>query len=220
MITIKKHKKDYNNIYFMSDSHYGHNRDFLYNPRGFDNAEDHNTWILEQIDSLNPNDLLIHCGDVGLSIGFRRIQDEFMNRIPCETYTVWGNHNSGVMQAYKQALPRGFQNHEVYPLQIAPNITMMGSDFLLDIDQNFFYIKHMAPLIWDDMHRGDVSRFCVCGHSHGNLKGANPDDQGLGKILDSGVENAIKYNGTAFFSLDGVVKIMKNKEISVVDHHE
>jgi calcineurin-like phosphoesterase family protein len=219
MLKIKKHRKDYNNIYFMSDSHYGHNRDFLYNPRGFNSAEEHNQWMDEQISNLHPKDLLIHAGDVGLSIGFRGVQ-EFMNRFPCETLMVWGNHNSGVVQAYKQALPRGFDNFEVYPLTIVKNIQMMGSDFLLDIDQNFFYIKHMAPLIWDDMNKGEASRFCVCGHSHGNLKGANPNDHGLGKILDAGVENSIKYNGTAFFSLDDVINIMKNKEVSVVDHHE
>jgi calcineurin-like phosphoesterase family protein len=215
MLRIKKRSKDYNKIYFCSDTHYGHNKEFLYVPRGFSSAEEHSQWISDQIDDLRSDDLLIHLGDVGLSVGFQSIYD-FMLRFPCETLMVWGNHNSGVMQAYKQHLPRGFERCEIYPLKITPNITMMGSDFMLDIDQHKFYLKHMAPLIWDEQNKG---RNVLCGHSHGNLKSANPGQDGIGKILDVGVENAIKQNGTIFFQLKEVCEILDSKTFNPIDHH-
>ena len=215
MLKIKRKRSDYNRILLCSDTHWGHNRDFLFKPRGFDSSEDHDNWIQNQINSLSPDDLLIHLGDVGLSVGPERIQD-FLLRFPCETLMILGNHNSGVYQLYQQNLPRGFENCQIYPLKITPNITVLGYEFLLDIDRNYFYCRHMAPLIWPDQNR---LRYCLCGHSHGNLIQANPNQNGFGKMLDVGVENAIKYNGTAFFSIDEIVDIMSKKEISHFDHH-
>jgi calcineurin-like phosphoesterase family protein len=222
MLHIKKSRKDYNRILFNSDFHYGHNRDFLYIPRGFQSAEEHTAWIDAQVASLNEDDLLICLGDVGLSIGPSAIID-FINRIPCETLMVWGNHNSGVLQAYKdaihnlklmQALPTGVQ--EIYPLQIADRVTMVGDSFLLDIDRDRFYCTHMSPLIFPDQGKG---RVCVCGHSHSNLKQINPSRDDFGKILDCGVENAIRNNKSAFFDLDEVVELLKQKKVSTLDHH-
>lgn len=215
MLKIKKYRRDYNKIKINSDFHYGHDRDFLYGPRGFSNGKEHADWIDSQIESLDPNDLLICLGDVGLGIGPSSIID-FINRIPCETLMVWGNHNSGVYQSYKSNLPNGFEGMEVYPLKIAKNVTMLGESFLLDVDHNRFFCTHMSPLIFHDQNRG---RVCLCGHSHGNLKQINPDSDEFGKILDCGVENAKQYNGTAFFDIDEIVDIMSKKNPSSFDHH-
>lgn len=222
MIRIKKNRSDYKSIKFSSDFHYGHNKEFLYSPRGFSSSDEHNSWIESQINSLDENDLLICLGDVGLSVGASRII-EFIDKIPCETLMVWGNHNSGVVQLYKdsihnlklmQALPTGVE--EVYPLTISDRITMLGDCFLLDIDRDRFYCTHMSPLIFPDQNNG---RVCVCGHSHGNLKQINPERDDFGKILDCGVENAKKYNGTAFFDIEDVVRILATKKTSKLDHH-
>jgi predicted phosphodiesterase len=215
MLKIKKSRKDYNKIKINSDFHYGHDRDFLYGPRGFSSGKEHSDWSDAQIASLDPNDLLICLGDVGLGIGAAPIID-FIERIPCETLMVWGNHNSGVYQAYKNNMPVGFENHEIYPLRIAKNVTMMGESFLLDVDRDRFFCTHMAPLVFHDQNRG---RVCLCGHSHSNLKQINPDRDDFGKILDCGVENAKMFNGTAFFDIDEVVDILAKKNSSKLDHH-
>jgi predicted phosphodiesterase len=215
MLKIKKSRKDYNKIKINSDFHYGHDRDFLYIPLGFSSGKERSDWIDAQIASLDPNDLLICLGDVGLGIGADSIID-FIERIPCETLMVWGNHNSGVYQAYKNNLPLGFDNHEVYPLRIAKNVTMMGESFLLDVDRDRFFCTHMAPLVFHDQNRG---RVCLCGHSHSNLKQINPDRDDFGKILDCGIENAKMFNGTAFFDIDEVVDILAKKKSGNLDHH-
>jgi predicted phosphodiesterase len=215
MLKIKKSRKDYNKIKINSDFHYGHDRDFLYGPRGFSSGKEHSDWSDAQIASLDPNDLLICLGDVGLGIGAAPIID-FIERIPCETLMVWGNHNSGVYQAYKNNLPVGFENHEIYPLRIAKNVTMMGESFLLDVDRDRFFCTHMAPLVFHDQNRG---RVCLCGHSHSNLKQINPDRDDFGKILDCGVENAKMFNGTAFFDIDEAVSILAKKKLGNLDHH-
>lgn len=215
MLKIKKKREDYDKILLVSDTHFGHNRDFLYKPRGFNSPEEHDAWIQNQIDSVSPNSLIIHLGDVGLSIGPQRIQD-FLMTFPCETLMILGNHNSGIYQLYQQNLPKGFEGCQLYPMKITPNVTLLGYEFFLDIDRDYFYCRHMAPLIWPDQNR---LRNCLCGHSHGNLIQANPGENGFGKILDVGVENAIKWNGTAFFTIDEAVEILSLKEKSHFDHH-
>ena len=215
MLKIKKSRVDYKNIKICSDIHYGHDRDFLYTPRGFKSAKEHDDWMDDQFAQLDPDSLLVCLGDVGLSVGPGPIID-FLNRIPCETLMVWGNHNSGVYQAYRDALPQGFEKCEIYPLRISPNVTMIGESFLLDIDHDRFFCTHMSPLIFHDQNKG---RVCLCGHSHGNLKQINPDRDDFGKILDCGVENAKAHNGTAFFDIDEVVSILRAKSVSSFDHH-
>jgi calcineurin-like phosphoesterase family protein len=218
MLKIKKKRKDYKQILFCSDLHFGHNKEFLYKPRGFTSSQEHDEWVQYQIDNIHPECLLINLGDVGLSCGADRIQ-EFMLTFPCETLMVFGNHQSGVRQLYQQQLLKGFEGCELYPMKITPNITLMGYEFLLDIDHDKFYCRHMAPLIWPEMNRKPTSRACIIGHSHGNLIQSNPNENGFGKILDVGVENAKKYNDTAFFTIDEACDILRKKEDASFDHH-
>jgi hypothetical protein len=74
----------------------------------------------------------------------------------------------------------------------------------------------MAPLIFPEMSRDSM---CLCGHSHSSLDGINPNSSTFGKILDCGVENSLKYNGTAFFSYEEALDILNAKTKSTFDHH-
>jgi calcineurin-like phosphoesterase family protein len=215
MIKIKKKRKDYDQILLCSDFHFGHDKPFLWEPRGFQSSKEHDEWLQDQVDSVSQNSLIVNLGDHGLSVGATRIQ-EFLLTFPCETLTIFGNHNSGIQQLYQEQLPKGFESCQLYPIKITPNITLLGYEFLLDIDHHKFYCRHMAPLIWPEQNK---NRTCLTAHSHGNLKQANPDGNGFGKMLDVGVENAKRYNGTAFFTLEEVVEIMSVKETSKFDHH-
>lgn len=218
MVRIKKNRKNYNRIKFCSDFHYGHDKEFLYGKRGFVNPNEHELWLERQLDSLDENDLLIVLGDVGLSVGAQPIID-FIRGFKCETLMVWGNHNSGVKQLYDAALPEGFKEHEVYPLQITHNVTMLGDSAMLQVDRKLYYLTHMCPLVWPELNRGAVA---ICGHSHGSLKGINahtsPDDV-YGQILDCGVENAMSANGTAFFDIEEVDTILAGRKKGGLDHH-
>lgn len=215
MIRIKKSIKNYSNIFLCSDTHYGHNKDFVYDPRGFKNDYDHNDWLKKQITSLPHDALLVHLGDVGLSVGPDAIQS-FMHLFPCETLMILGNHNSGVSQLYQDKLPEFASGSQFYPLELTHNITLMGYEFMFEVDGYKMFCRHMASLIWPEMSRNAVH---LCGHSHGQLKPACPHDDSLGQILDVGIDNAIKYNNSAFFSIDEVKKIMNNKKKASLDHH-
>jgi hypothetical protein len=105
---------------------------------------------------------------------------------------------------------------DVYPLKIAENVTLMGDDFIVSIDGKTFYCNHFAPLVWDHQQHG---RPCCHGHSHSGLHGSQPWEYDSGKILDVGVDNAIKYNKTPFFSFREILEIMESKPQKTYDHH-
>ena len=55
-------------IYFSSDLHFGHNRDFLYDPRGYNNINDHDEDLIEKWNSIvNYDDEVYLLGDVMLN---------------------------------------------------------------------------------------------------------------------------------------------------------
>jgi calcineurin-like phosphoesterase family protein len=240
----KINRNDYKKIYIGSDFHYNHQRDFIWTPRGFDAAYKHDKFIEDECDKLTADDLLIYMGDFSLNSN-RESTLNLMKRIKAQKFYIWGNHEGEPMRLYKDGVDRFWNtinlpdaynrnNVEVYPLTIdvynfATHIgchkqaahenllTFFGNDAIFQIGNQFYHCKHMAPVIWDKMKY--ENQVCLCGHSHGNFKDININTDKLGKILDVGVDNAIKHNGNAFFALEDVDAIMKTKAIKIHDHH-
>lgn len=112
---------------------------------------------------------------------------------------------------YELDVKEGFVDNMNYDL------IFLGYEETLKIDNMFLYCRHMAPFIFDKMKYENY--ICLCGHSHGNCKEINIESTNFNKILDVGVDNAKKYNGTPFFKFEEVVEIMKKKSIRIWDHH-
>ena len=56
------------NIYFTSDTHFSHNRGFLYEPRGFSSIEEHDETIVENWNkTIKPEDCIFLLGDTMLN---------------------------------------------------------------------------------------------------------------------------------------------------------
>ena len=51
-----------------SDTHFGHDREFLYGPRGFTSIQEHDEEVIRRWNSVvNPEDEVFHLGDVMLN---------------------------------------------------------------------------------------------------------------------------------------------------------
>lgn len=247
--TTKIKRNDYENIYFASDFHYNHRRDFVWTPRGFTKFEDHDAFIEKECDKLTEKDLLIYLGDFSLNSDDEKTWN-LVKRIKADIIYVAGNHESVMSRIYKNAL-RGWINkflgesflkaYERFPYIMFPftvsketklglpgdsipevsktemkKIVFYGEEVNLNIGNLNLYCRHMAPLIWD--HMKEDSFPALCGHSHGNCEKINLEHK-EGKILDVGVDNAMKYNGTAFFTIEDIGNIMKTKVTKIHDHH-
>jgi predicted phosphodiesterase len=91
-------------------------------------------------------------------------------------------------------------------------LSFLGSQTDILIDKTLIHLSHMAPHIWT---RGAISLF---GHSHGEAHGMQPEDTDS-KRLDCGIENSMKYNGSAFFSWEEIQTIMASKKNITHDTH-
>ena len=82
------------NIYFTSDTHFSHNRGFLYEPRGFSSIEEHDETIVENWNKVvKPEDIVFLLGDTMLNNNDKGI--EYLNRLNGSIWFIRGNHDSG-----------------------------------------------------------------------------------------------------------------------------
>lgn len=208
--------------FFTSDTHFCHNKDFIYGPRGFSNVNDHDEKIIENWNSVvGPNDNVIHLGDFLVGAGsdsFKRGQ-EILFRLNGHIHFTWGNHNSYVKEIYKQTIkgivPNAVDTTEIYPIAYMNKITFYGNNLLAKIKtperSQFIFCSHFRHRLWIDSHKGEI--WHISGHSHGSDPESQPEFKGA-KCLDVGVDN-FPY----LLSFDQLSLIMKTKGITEIDHH-
>ena len=233
---LRIHHSQFANIYFASDFHYNHQRDFLWGPRGFKSYKEHDAFIEAQVDTLTENDLLIYLGDYSLNTTDEQTA-ALLARTKAKIFYVFGNHEGYHSRFYRKSFDKFAAKipcsslFQIFPFSVDKTngegcagfendprtISYFGEEAYFSIGHTHYFCRHMAPLIWDKMK--DKSFVAICGHSHGNLNVGKPDTLDGGKILDIGVDNALKYNGTAFFTVQEVNTIMSQKQIKIFDHH-
>ena len=201
---LKFTKEQAENMVFMSDLHRKHDRDFVWGVRGFEDKDTHWSFIKDQWnEDFNEDTIIMNLGDV--CFGDARME-------------AFGNHNSGVMQAYKMAKAHaGYpENVEVYPIK-HNKVTFCGEDLVIRVGKKEIHMSHFAKKIWDHVGYGS---WHLSGHSHGNDWERNVESNTEGKCFDVGVDNALKYRGKFYFTYQDILDIMEKKDIVLHDHHD
>lgn len=216
-------------LLWCSDLHMGHeplwkDADPLWKSRGFTSIGEHDKWIRDEWYKLVDDDTIVF--NLGDSVFMDPKGERFrqLTTWPGEQYLINGNHWSGQKQIYDGELAsRGYdkatvpmlEKQKVFPL-CHRNVTFLGDLVETYIDGIAVFMQHRAPYIWPDIGDGG---FALCGHSHGKCIELNPDNVTQGRILDVGLDNAIKHTGTPFFAWDDIKRIMDKKPIIKRDHH-
>jgi len=208
---ILKHNEQ-QRVLFTSDSHFGHNKSFIYEKRGYTSVTQHNDVLFSTINELvRPQDILIHLGDFCLNTTSSEFE-EYLSRIQCQNILyIWGNHNSRIRNVYDDTIEKqsGRRDLEIYPLTHR-NITFLGYYKELIVNGQMIVLSHYPFQIWNQQQK---NAWCLSGHSHYS----NPSTQidcTQGKILDLGWEGHHKP-----LSFDEVQSIMNNKSHKKVDNH-
>lgn len=210
-------------VFFTSDTHFCHNKDFVYGVRGFKTVEEHNETLITNWNSVvSKNDHIIHLGDFLVGAGQNSFADgqDILFKLNGHIHFVWGNHNAYVKDIYKIALANLIGETdfltEIYPITYENKITFYGNNLLAKVktvnSSQLIFCAHFAHRIWIDSHKGDV--WHLSGHSHGNDKESNPDDLTI-KRLDVGIDN-FPYP-VSFIELK---QIMSRKGLTKIDHHK
>lgn len=208
-------------VFFASDFHLSHLRDFVWNARGFGSVKEHADTIIEALNQkVGENDVLFYLGDFALNSNPEEAKSYF-RRIKCKNiHYIWGNHESSTSSIYKEALKNTFGALlPIIPSQVYPfkweNVKFLGNSANISVNGQVIVLSHFAYFIWDMMQHGAWN---ICGHSHSNAPALNAEAL-EGKVFDVGVDNALKLTTSSCFSFEEIEAIMKKKPIVLRDHH-
>jgi len=203
MLKLKSKER---NIWFTSDSHYGHKNITLgessWNDASPDNCRDFKTTkemsqhIVDNINKyVKEDDILFHLGDWSFG-GWRNIW-KFRKQIICKTiHLIGGNHDQHI------------DNNKEFGINAQELFSSYQRYLEISIDGHMITIMHFPIAVWSEQHRGSWN---LHGHNHGNYKPK-------GKQLDVGVDNIFKLFGEYKpISFNEVRKVMENTKIDIVD---
>ena len=149
-------------IFITSDTHFGHDKDFIWQPRGFSSSEEHDRAIIENWNSIvSWDDEVYVLGD--LMLGDNESGIRKLNQLNGKIYILYGNHDSNTrIQMYAN---------------IRPTILCLGLAYILKYRGYSFYLSHY-PTITSNMdtdkplNRRVIS---ICGHKHTKNKFCDMD---------------------------------------------
>jgi len=179
-------------IFLTSDLHFGHNKEFLWGPRGFNSIEEHDKAIIENWNSVvNWDDEVWLLGDLMLNDNVHGIH--CMNQLAGKINIIRGNHDTdNRIQEY---------------VNIRPNILFYGLAQILKYGGYTFYLSHYPTLCsnFDDDKPLRRKVINICGHCH---------TQDRFKDMDKGVIYHVEldaHNNTPIL-LDDIIKDIEKYE--------
>ena len=142
-------------IYFASDLHLNHNKNFIYEPRGFTNVYDMNNTIIKNFNStINYDDDLYLLGDIFL--GELDSGISLFNQLPGKIHLIWGNHDT---DSRKERLENC---HNV--------VEICGFATIIKYNKYHFYLSHFPTITtnFDTDKPLKQKILCIAGHTHSN----------------------------------------------------
>ena len=143
-------------IYFTSDLHFGHDKDFIYKSRGFNSIEDHDNTIIENWNNIVTEDVDIYVvGD--LMLGDKEYGLNCLKRLKGKIHIVVGNHDTT-------------NKIDLYSTKLN-NVVEIKPIIILKYNKYKFYLSHY-PTITSNLEK-DSLKDCLInlyGHTHQTTK--------------------------------------------------
>lgn len=167
-----------NNLWFVSDTHWGHKNIIKYSNRPFESVEEMDEALIKNWNSkVKPNDEVWHLGD--FSFHKEGMTEGIIKRLNGRINFVRGNHDEIMPNLYKY-----FKSVQDYKE--------------IRVDGQKIVLCHFPMLTWNKAHRG---AWMLHGHSHGSVNYLN-----VGTTrLDVGVDN-FKYTPVSYEEVRDLLK--------------
>ena len=177
------------NVWFTSDTHFGHVNIIKYCDRPFESIELMNETIVSNWNAIvRPGDRVYHLGDVCFMQPYEA--GKLLSRLNGQIYLVKGNDDK-----------------ERFLSSCSKRFVWVKDYFELSVGKQKIVLSHFPFLAWNKSHHGSWS---LHGHCHGNL----PDDPYALRI-DVGVD----CHGFKPVPFDQITELMALKTFKPVDHH-
>ena len=180
------------NIWLTSDSHFGHDREFVWKARGYSSVEEMNEIQIEKFNSLVQSDDTVYIlGDLMLGNNDEGIK--CLKRLNGNKYFVRGNHDTDVRV-------------NLYIDEQNANIGFLGDATILKYRKYYFYMSHYPTMTGNlDNDKPIKARVInLCGHSHTQDRWADWD-KGLIYHVEMDAHNCYPI------LLDDIIEEIKNK---------
>lgn len=139
-------------IYFSSDLHFSHQRNFLYEPRGFSSIEEHDAAIIKNWNEIvTPVDEVFVLGDLVMNDAEAGIKK--LAQLNGQLNIVFGNHDT---------------TRKIGLYEELPNTTLVGWSTLIKSGKWSFYLCHFPTMVdnFEEKHKF----YCLHGHTHDRNK--------------------------------------------------
>lgn len=185
------------NIWFTSDTHYGHKNiagkevsRWTDGFRKFTSVQQMNEALITNINKyVKEDDTLYHLGD--FAFGDAKAIREFRNSLICKNiHLILGNHDEEIEDS----------------LELQELFASVGYVYTGYIGKQKFHLSHYSHRVWPKSHRGTIHLY---GHSHGSI----PD---YGKSMDVGVDTHKDFRP---YHINEIYSIMSKRDVHKIDHH-
>ena len=159
-------------LFFTSDTHFNHDREFIFRPRGFETIQEHDEAIITNWNHIvGPHDIVYHLGDfmMGQDIDYGI---ECMRRLNGEIYFIIGNHDT---------------THRLEALAELPNVTIEGHAVVIGAGGYRFFACHY-PVISTPLGEGSNLKHTLLnchGHTHNKSQFYNENPTMINVGLDA-----------------------------------
>lgn len=190
------------NIFFTSDTHFGHENIIKYCNRPFNSVEEMNDTLIKNWNSVvKENDIVFHLGDFGF-IGiqeFKRIKNQLNGKI----YLITGNHD-------RKMLHNGV-------IKFLNLFEYIGPELYINIDGQKIYLNHKPYLCFDGSYgRTDKTwTWQLFGHVHsGPNTMTGLDCQRLVHLFPTQYDVGVDNNSFTPISFERVKEIINEQLLS------
>ena len=138
-------------IFFTSDLHFSHDKDFVYKPRGFNSIQEMNETIVQNFwKVMDSDDELYILGDCFLNDNVQGMK--LLQQLPGKKFFIWGNHDTPARQ--QMIKDRGYE--------------CLGYSNVVKIDGINFYLSHYPTITSNGDENKPIYRRIInlSGHTH------------------------------------------------------
>ena len=176
-------------IYFTSDTHFGHDREFIWGPRGFTNHVDHDKEVIRRWNEVvGPDDIVYHLGDVML--GDNEYGISCLRQLNGHIKIIPGNHDTQTrLDLYR----------------MVENVEVLGLAEMIKYKKYHFYLSH-HPTMTSNLEKAPYLRMHLInlyGHTHQQTQFYN----GIPFMFHVGLDS----NNNTPISIDDAIEVMKKE---------
>ena len=143
-------------VFFTSDTHFGHDRGFLYEPRGFSSIQEHDEEVIRRWNEVvTSEDTVYVLGDLMLNDNAHGI--ECLKRLNGQIHICYGNHDTDTRKRLYDELS---------------NVVIHRYSDMIKIDKFTFYLSHYPSYTSNLENGAPLSQHVInlYGHTHQKTK--------------------------------------------------